>query len=253
MLDLQSKAEEVSEQGYCVIESVYSELECEQIRTIFKELCHQKGGFSNKQPTISFHPLLEWAPEMAPFYAKPILVNLMAKVFDDEVRLAHSGAAIFNNGLVSPILSGWHNHYSWKVPKTGLQRRNPERVLCNIYVDGTMPDVGPLIVLPRSLNDSIDSQGEANAEWTKEKTVSIPPGSAVVFDTTVWHCSRRGHSDGLRHLWGGHYQGWKNPTPHPEDNKAENSTVGAYKNQFPLLKKLLENPINQNANQKNIP
>ena len=78
MLDLQSKAEEVSEQGYCVIESVYSEQECKQIRTIFKELCHQKGGFSNEQPTISFHPLLKLAPEMAPFYAKPILVNLIA-------------------------------------------------------------------------------------------------------------------------------------------------------------------------------
>ena len=28
-------------------------------------------------------------------------------------------------------------------------------------------------------------------------------------------------------------QGWSNPTPHPEDNIAENSTVVAYKNQFP--------------------
>ena len=50
--------------------------------------------------------------------------------------------------------------------------------------------------------------------------------------------------DGLRHLWGGHYQGWNNPTPHPEDNTADNSTVTAYKNQLPLLKKLLEDPVN---------
>ena len=39
----------------------------------------QKRGFSNEQSTIGFHPLLEWAPEMAPFYAKPILVDLRAK------------------------------------------------------------------------------------------------------------------------------------------------------------------------------
>ena len=244
MLDLKSKADQVSEQGYCVIESVYDEHECIQIRAIFKELCHKKGGFSNEQSTISFHPLLEWGPEMAPFYAKPILVDLMAEVFNDDVRLAHSGAAVFNNTLVSPVLTGWHNHYSWKISETGLQRHNPERVLCNVYVDGTMPDVGPLIVLPRSLNTSIHNEGEANAEWTGQETVSIPPGSAVIFDTAVWHCSRRGNSNELRHLWGGHYQGWNNPTPHPEDNIAKNSTVAAYKNQFPLLKKLLENPIN---------
>tara|TARA_B100000809_G_scaffold228214_1_gene241070 strand:- start:220 stop:762 length:543 start_codon:yes stop_codon:yes gene_type:complete len=142
----------------------------------------QKRGFSNEQSTIGFHPLLEWAPEMAPFYAKPILVDLRAKVLNDEVRLANSGAAVFNNNLVSPILSGWHNHYSWTVPETGLQCRNPEQILCNIYVDGTMPDVGPLIVLPRNLNDSIYNQGETNDKWTGQETVSISADSAVIFD-----------------------------------------------------------------------
>ena len=146
-----------------------------------KNYATKKGGFSNEQPTISFHPLLEWGPEMAPFYAKPILVDLMAEVFNDDVRLAHSGAAVFNNTLVSPVLTGWHNHYSWKISETGLQRHNPERVLCNVYVDGTMPDVGPLIVLPRSLNTSIHNEGESNAEWTGQETVSILPGSAVIF------------------------------------------------------------------------
>ena len=140
----------------------------------------QKMGFSNEQSTIGFHPILEWEPEMAPFYAKPILVDLRAKVLNDEVRLANSGAAVFNNNLVSPILSGWHNHYSWTVPETGLQCRNPERILCNIYVDGTMPDVGPLIVLPRNLNDSIYNQGETNDKWTRQETVSISAGSAVI-------------------------------------------------------------------------
>ncbi len=239
-----AKASLISEQGYCVVESVYDEKECELIRTIFKDLCRKKGGFSRQQPTISFHPLLEWAPEMAPFYAKPTLVELMAEVLNDKVRLVHSGAAVFNNNLVSPILSDWHNHYFWPIPETGLDRRVPERILCNIYVDGTTPDVGPLIVLPRKLNDSIIcGQGENDTEWKRQKVVSIPPGSAVIFDTAVHHCSRRGNSDGLRHLWGGHYQGWNNPTPHSEDNTAENSTIVEYQNQLPLLKKMLENPI----------
>ena len=55
MFDLKSKAREVSERGYCVLESVYDEREREQMHAIFKGLCDDKDGFSSEQPTISFH------------------------------------------------------------------------------------------------------------------------------------------------------------------------------------------------------
>ena len=242
MFDLKSKAREVSERGYCVLESVYDDCECEQMRAIFKQLCDDKNGFSSEQPKISFHPLLEWGPEMALFFAKPVVVGAMAEVFQDDVRLAHSGAAVFNNGLVEETLTRWHVHYAWEIPSTGLQRENPERVLCNIYVDGSSSHIGPLIVLPRGLNDSVDPKGDVEAAWEGQIEVVVPPGSAVIFDTAVWHCSKRGSSSELRHLWGGHYQGWSNPTPHPEDNTASNRTVAAFKTVLPVLQGLLEGP-----------
>lgn len=242
MFNLKSKAREVSKLGYCVLESVYDDRECEQMRAIFKQLCEDKDGFSSEQPQISFHPLLEWGPEMAPFFAKPAVVDAMAEVFQDDVRLAHSGAAVFNNALVEETLTHWHVHYAWEVPPTGLQRENPERVLCNIYVDGSSSHIGPLIVLPRGLNDSVDSKGDVGEKWEGQVEVVVPPGSAVIFDTAVWHCSKRGSSSELRHLWGGHYQGWNNPTPHPEDNTAENPTVAAFKAELPVLRGLLEGP-----------
>jgi len=240
MFDLKSKAREVSERGYCVIESVYDDRECEQMRVIFKASCDQKGGFSQEQPAMGFHPLLKWGPEMAPFFAKPIVVDTMAEVFGDDVRLAHSGAAVSNNALVEPIISQWHIHYTWQIPPAGLQRDKPERVLCNVYVDGSGPEVGPLIVLPRKLNDSVEALGDVDTDWEGQVEVVAPPGSAVIFDTAVWHCSRRGSSGGLRHLWGGHYQGWSNPTPHPEDNTADNPTLAAHKAERPVLRRLLD-------------
>ena len=242
MFDLKSKACDVIERGYCVLESVYDDSECEQLRTIFKQLCDNKGGFSSERETITFHPLLEWGPEIAPFFAKPIVVDTMATVFQDDVRLAHSGAAVFNNALVGETLTDWHVHYAWKIPPTGLQRNHPERVLCNIYVDGSGPDIGPLIVLPRGLNNSVGAKGDVGAKWDGQVEVVIPPGSAVIFDTAVWHCSKRGSSSALRHLWGGHYQGWSNSTPHPEDNTADNPTVAEYKNELPVLRGLLDGP-----------
>ena len=127
MFDLKSKAREVIERGYCVLESVYDNREREQMCAIFKQLCDEKDGFSSEQPSISFHPLLEWGPKMAPFFAKAVVVDAMAEVFQDDVRLAHSGAAVFNNALVGETLTHWHVHYAWEVPPTGLQRENPER------------------------------------------------------------------------------------------------------------------------------
>ena len=242
MFNLKSKARDVIERGYCVLESVYDDREQEQMRVIFKQLCADKDGFSSEQPTISFHPLLEWGPKMAPFFAKAVVVDAMAEVFQDDVRLAHSGAAVFNNALVGETLTNWHVHYAWDIPPTGLQRENPERVLCNIYVDGSSSHIGPLIVLPRGLNDSVDPKGDVGAEWEGQVEVVVPPGSAVIFDTAVWHCSKRGNSSKLRHLWGGHYQGWGNPTPHPEDNTAENPTVAACKAELPILRGLLDGP-----------
>ena len=44
MINLKSKAREVAERGYCLIESVYDDEECDQIRTIFKGLCDKRGG-----------------------------------------------------------------------------------------------------------------------------------------------------------------------------------------------------------------
>ena len=242
MIDLKSKAREVHDHGYCVIESAYDDQECEEMRAIFDALCVKKGGFSADQPSVGFHPLLELGPEIAPYYAKSVLVDAMAEVLQDDVRLAHSGAAVFDNTLTKPILTQWHVHYAWEIPDEGLQRGNSERILCNIYVDGSSIEVGPLIVLPRQLNESVDRKDDVSVDWEAQDVVVVPPGAAVIFDTAVWHCSRRGSAKGIRRIWGGHYQGWNNPTPHPEDNTADNSTVNEYRDKMSLLRAMLDGP-----------
>ena len=62
MINLKSKAREVHDHGYCVIESAYDDQECEGMRAIFDALCVKKGGLSAEQPSVGFHPLLEWGP-----------------------------------------------------------------------------------------------------------------------------------------------------------------------------------------------
>ena len=79
--------------------------------------------FRPSSPTIGFHPLLELGPKMSPFFAKAVVVDAMAEVFQDDVRLAHSGAAVFNNALVGETLTNWHVHYAWEVPPNRASAR----------------------------------------------------------------------------------------------------------------------------------
>ena len=125
-------------------------------------------------------------------------------------------------------------------PTEGCSARIRRRILCNIYVDGSSLDVGPLIVLPRQLNESVDGKDDVSVDWEGQDVVEVPPGAAVIFDTAVWHCSRRGSAKGIRRIWGGHYQGWNNPTPHPEDNTSDNPTLTGFRNELPLLRSLLD-------------
>ncbi len=240
-MQVTGKSREVADRGFCVVEGVYDRTECEQVRALFAAGCKRLGGIRTDEPRLVFHPLLELAPELAPFFAKAVLIDIMAAVFEDHVRLAHSGAAINDNALTGPVLTTWHNHYHWDIPNGGLRRERPERLLCNIYMDGTGTDMGPLVVLPRGLNDPIGPVGAVDEDWQGQMEVHVSPGSAVIFDTAVWHCSRAGTA-GRRHLWGGHYQGWGNPTPHVEDNSADNPTLNRYIENLPLLGRLLRPP-----------
>jgi len=241
-VDLKAKAEDVRTRGYCVLERAYTEEECAQMRGHLDRAIADRGPHSQEKSVISCHPLFDFSPDMAPFFGKSLVVDAMAEVLQDDVCLSHNGAGVWANEFAGPHLSPWHVHYAWDVPDGGLQRDVPERILCNIYVDGSGEAIGPLVVLPRELNDPIDALDEGDKIWPGEETVIIPPGSCVIFDTALWHCGRRGTSGGLRHLCGGHYQGWHNERAHVEDNSASQPELDAHKDVSPGLRGLIEGP-----------
>jgi ectoine hydroxylase-related dioxygenase (phytanoyl-CoA dioxygenase family) len=242
MMDMKAKAREVNECGYCVLDAVYDEAECRHIRTFLDRLCEQRGGVSPETPRLVFHPLLQFCPDMGPFFGKAEVIEALTEILQDDVRLTHSGGAV-SNEQTKPFITSWHVHYHWETPPGGLAREKPERVLCNVYVDGLTPEIGPLIVRPRRLNDPIDPPfPDRGTDWPGQIEVAAPPGSAVIFDTALWHTARRGTRPGLRHLWGGHYQGWHNPRPHPEDNASEHPTLARYKRDLPALRRLIDGP-----------
>src|SRR5579862_2815755 len=150
----------VMEKGYFILEAVYDERDCREIREIF-ERAWNDAGRPSKGGTFGFvmHPMLKYAPEMARFYANRTVIETLRDVFQDAPRLAHSGGLMSDS---SRKFTDWHYHRSDIVDEKtvwNLERdERPaeiERVLGNVYVDGSSDEMGPLLLYPRRVNDRL--------------------------------------------------------------------------------------------------
>lgn len=237
----------VLQKGYVVLERVYSERDCRELRTIFNAVWERAGkpGTGN---TFGFvmHPVLKYAPELASFYARQEVIDALSDIFQDAPRLAHSGALMSDS---SRQFTEWHYHRSDSVedsawnPERTDRPAGIERVLGNVYIDGSNDELGPLLLYPRRIDEVLappHAHSNRNGDWPGQTIVYCPPGSMVIFEQSVWHAARPARVSGLRHLWGGHYQAWSNPAPHREDNHYDGADLQQYKAEYPLFKALVE-------------
>lgn len=238
---MKEHAQQFLEQGYCAYEGVLDAHEQDQIRAAMDGYWQAQGGAgTEKDFGFTIHPLLPAIPELAPFFAHPLIVETLRELFDDEVRLVHAGARM-SNGASLPRIA-WHNHYAWDESEI-LNRPRPTRALAGFYVDGTSVEAGPFIALPRTMSEPIGApRGELFSAWAGENEVIMPPGSIAIFDTALWHAAKAGTRPEMRRLFGAHYQGWKNPRPHPEDNACNVPEIEEYKSRDARLRALLERP-----------
>ena len=237
--------EQVLEKGYTILEAVYSTRDCAEIRDIFRR-CWERAGSPGTGGSFGFvmHPALKYAPELARFYNRADVVAALRNVFQDEPRLAHSGGLMSDS---SRKFTEWHYHRSdivdasaWNPNRTD-RPADIERVLGNIYIDGSNDEMGPLLLHPRRIDDVLaPPYQERFGDWPGQNVIQCPPGSMVIFDQNVWHAARPAKCSKLRHLFGGHYQGWSNLTPHREDNSYDGEELRPFKEKYPLFRVLVE-------------
>jgi hypothetical protein len=229
-------ARQVYEQGYCVMEGVYSAQECVEMEDVLVDAWRRDerdtmGGVFGSV----FHPLLKYAPDMAPFYDRPDVVSVIGEVLQDDVCLAHSGALLADE---TRQFCGWHVHlngdqYNRWEPKPDDYGRQVERVLGNVYVHGSNETTGELLVYPRRVTDPWDApHDELSTEWDDQDVLTCPPGSVVIFDTALWHAARAPSQPCRRFLWGAHYSRMGDPKPHREDNWHDSPEIQAHRAKY---------------------
>ena len=236
-------AQKVFDQGYCVLEGFF----CQKSREKIISILHQVWLNANR-PSLGgpfgyvLHPALKFAPELAPFYAQAEIIDLLAEILQDDVRLAHSGAILSDE---SRSFCDWHCHLNGKnfnqwYPRTTINR-GIDRLLCNVYLHGSTAQTGELLVYPRKVTDSWQMPFDnLLTEWEGQSVVNCPPGSAVIFDTALFHAARRPTQVGPRYIWGGHYQGKNNLAPHREDNWFDSYQISQYRQEYPLFSTLID-------------
>ena len=243
-LSMKSKlAQQVYDQGYCLLEGFFSTKNREEIIQILYQVWVDNGKPSMAgQFGYVLHPVLEFATDLAPFYAQPEIVDLLAEILQDEVRLAHSGAILCDE---TRSFCDWHCHlngdrFNQWYPKP-KNHHGVDRLLCNVYLHGSNSTTGELLVYPRKITDSWDMPfDDLLIEWQGQKIITCPPGSAVIFDTALFHAARRPTETGHRYIWGGHYQGKSNLTRHREDNWFQSSLIEKHRRNNPLFASLTD-------------
>ncbi|MCE9590373.1 MAG: hypothetical protein K8S99_07600 [Planctomycetes bacterium] len=237
MTDLKSKAREVYDRGFCVIDSIWSPADRDLAERAMADCWEKRGRPSLAGFGLSIHPLLEFLPEMTPLFDKPVLLDALAMVLRDEPFLAHTGARLSNEESADAI--GWHEHYAWD--KSRLPGREKiERVLFACYTRGSSPEVGSLVVYPRRYDEPMQvAPAGLHDHWPGQIAVAAPPGSCVIFDTALWHTAHRGTKPGFRYLWGTHIQGKSNPMPHPEDNTSKRPEIEEFTAKSPRLRSFI--------------
>lgn len=237
----------IHERGYVVLEAEYSERELVEIRSLMRDAWLRAGG-PRAGGAFGFvmHPLLASAPEMARFFSRPRVLSLLAELFGEQPRLVHNGGLWSDS---SRHFTPWHYHRSsqdealvWDLGRSERPERIT-RVLANVYVDGSTPELGELLVSPRGVGDTLaPPELGRDHEWKRQEVVRCPPGSVVIFDQSLFHAARPARTDAPRRIFGGHYQGWSEPQPHREDNAGDLPEIAAALAADPALRALVRRP-----------
>lgn len=240
--EVQEGVRSLKERGFYVVERSLSEEQAAQTAQVLDDLI--ESGQANTLEGFGYHvsPACNFNARLCDAYAEPRVIAIAEALFEAEARLVSSGARISDHSDM-PRLT-WHTHPF--VPEEEPIEANPLRqgkpithLVFGRYMEGCSTESGPLIVLPRRYDETVNRALGATEAWPGEVVVSCPPGSCVMFTTDLWHSALAGTSERRRHLLGGHLHSASDPRVHREDVVHEGPHIEEAVRRNPAFARLL--------------
>lgn len=158
------------------------------------------------QTGLGVHRLLERRPELEPLLLTEPLIDAIEAALGRDFVLEVASAVVVTRAR--PFFA-WHTHIdgddegarsSWT---TWPRYERPERLTAVIYLDDLDDDGGPLLVMPRAIEDPTEPPSPAvDGEWEGQVVVRVPAGSTVLLEQCTWHAARQMRREGVRRFIG---------------------------------------------------
>lgn len=155
-----------------------------------------------------FHRLAAERPDIVPRLLHATAVEVVRGLLGDDMVLELLAGVVSDHRR--PFFE-WHTHVGGVDDEsTGYNREFPtftksERVTMLHYVEGLTDDNGPLLVLPRRVDEGTEAPyPTAQEQWPGQVELLCPPGSVVILEQSTWHAACRRKTPGIR-LYTGFY------------------------------------------------
>jgi hypothetical protein len=126
-----------------------------------------------------------------------------------------TGAVVSDAGR--PFFS-WHNHIggidveAFRASGVFPRFERSERLIAVVYLDEIDEDMGPLVALPRRIDEPTEPQRDLRApRWDGEVLLTFPRGSTLVFEQCTWHAVRTQRRDAQRMFVGTYFASRRAP------------------------------------------
>ena len=239
-------AESLLERGFALLPALMAEADRRFACRVHDELIAAGRHLDNGIWGYSFHSLSTVDARLCHLFAHPLLIEISRIALQDRVVMKHTGSRVQDPAQgVIPERVLWHNHaFSPDLidiqPGDPRRGKRPTRLLHGFYLDGSSPEIGSLVVLPRRYDDPLAPPcADRRVAWPGEIAVTAPPGSVIIFTSDLWHTATFGSAGKRRRLTGSHYQAAGCTEPHPADCDFATADIEAAKHLHPELAEVL--------------
>lgn len=206
MIATANHKKEISENGFTVIDAVFSEEEIVQILKAIDAVDKTQETFRKSTDLFAIRQFLKEVPETLPFIFNEDLKGLIKAFLGDNYFVVKS--IYFDKPETSNWFVSYHQDLtisvdkklsaegfsSWTVKQNQFAVQPPQEILENIFtirihLDDTDEENGALKVVPKSHSQGIYRTGQWNT--TTETTCNVAKGGVMIMKPLLLHSSGR--------------------------------------------------------------